>query len=200
MSGCHKSFYNSTLIKVKFKIRETNWSQNYIPLDFSQANKQETLDPDPNFKAHVLFVPKSAFYHKILLKCSHFSLWVTQKLMHTLTSGRLVYCNALLSTPKKLINQLQLIRNLRPECLQRPERQNTLHLKSLHWLPVSFCIDSRILSLIFKALHCLALAHMSHMLQCITATQVLWHESGSSKCSAKSMVKGCKNLFSLVFD
>ncbi|KAF7656284.1 hypothetical protein LDENG_00044040, partial [Lucifuga dentata] len=37
-------------------------------------------------------------------------------------------------------------------------------LKALHWLPVSFCIDFKILLLVFKALHGLAPRYVSEML------------------------------------
>ncbi|KAF7666859.1 hypothetical protein LDENG_00086950, partial [Lucifuga dentata] len=77
------------------------------------------------------------------------------------------YCNgALTGFLKQAVRQLQLIQNTVLEFTTRTRRRAhiTPILKSLHWLPVNFHIDFKILLLVFKALHGLAPRYILEML------------------------------------
>ena len=79
-----------------------------------------------------------------------------EKLVHAFISGRVDYCNGLLTgLPKKTIKQLQLIQNAAARVLSRTKRTEhiTPVLKSLHWLPVSYRIDFKVLLLVYKSLN-----------------------------------------------
>ena len=79
-----------------------------------------------------------------------------EKLFHAFVSSRLDYCNALLTgLPKITIGKLQLIQNSAAQLLNGTKRREhiTPVLAALHWLPVTYRIDFKVLLLIYKALN-----------------------------------------------
>ncbi len=67
---------------------------------------------------------------------------------------------------KKTIRQLQLIQNAAARILTRTRKSEhiTPVLRSLHWLPVTFRIDFKVLLLVYKSLNGLGPKYMSDML------------------------------------
>ena len=68
--------------------------------------------------------------------------------------------------PQKSIKQLQLIQNAAARVLTRTKRSDhiTPVLKTLHWLPVSYRIDFKVLLLVYKSLNGLGPEYMNDML------------------------------------
>lgn len=84
------------------------------------------------------------------------SLKDTEKLIHSFVSSRLDYCNALFTCiNRQSISRLQTVQNSAARLLTRTKRGEhiTPVLAKLHWLPVSFRIDFKILLITYKALH-----------------------------------------------
>ena len=126
------------------------------------------FDSELNMQAHIRNVTKLSFYHlrNIARVKSFLSQADTERLMHCFISSRLDYCNALLSgLPKKEVSRLQIVQNAAARVLTGTRRRAhiTPILKSLHWLPVSFRIDFKVLLLVFKSLHGTAPAYLSEM-------------------------------------
>ncbi len=68
--------------------------------------------------------------------------------------------------PKKTIRQLQLIQNAAARILTRTRKSEhiTPVLRSLHWLPVTFRIDFKVLLLVYKSLNGLGPKYIADML------------------------------------
>ena len=75
----------------------------------------------------------------------------------------------------KAINQLQTIQNCAARVLTRTKKRAHIKpvLKSLHWLPVSYRIDFKVLLLVYKSLHNRAPEYISDMLRRYTPCRTL---------------------------
>ncbi|KAF7694858.1 hypothetical protein HF521_006581, partial [Silurus meridionalis] len=122
------------------------------------------LDSNLSFKNHINQVIKTDFFHlRNMLSISD-----AEKLVHAFMTSRIDYCNALLGGfPALLINKLQLVQNAAARVLTRSRKYDhiTPILSSLHWLPVKFRIDFKLLLLTFKALNGLAPMYLSNLLK-----------------------------------
>ncbi len=115
--------------------------------DVKNQVKNLILETDLSFTSHVT---KSAYHLKTIARIRCFvSSQVLEKLVH---HQQVDYCNGLL--PQKTIRQLQLIQNAAARILTRTKKSEhiTPVLRSLHWLPVTFRIDFKVLLLIYKSL------------------------------------------------
>ena len=127
------------------------------------------FDSELDFIPRIWNVTKTGFYHlKNIARVRPFpSLASTEGLMHAFISGRIDYCNALLSgLPKISITCLQLLQNSAAHVLMRTRGREhiTPVLKSLHWLPVRFRIDFKVLLVVYKCLNGLGPSCLSDLL------------------------------------
>ena len=141
--------------------------------DFKPSQSVKNLgvifDSELTFIPHIKNITKIGFYHlKNIARVRPFlSQANTEVLMHAFISCRLDYCNALLSgLPKKTISNLQLLQNSAARVLTRTRGREhiTPVLRSLHWLPVCFRIDFKVLLLVFKCLNGLGPSYLSDLL------------------------------------
>ncbi|MEJ4599689.1 hypothetical protein SJ928_14005 [Enterococcus faecium] len=116
------------------------------------------FDEDLSLNSHVKQVTKSAFFH--LRNIRKIRNILTQedaeKLVHAFVTSRLDYCNALFSCcTNSLVKNLQLVQNAAAPVLTRTGSRDHISpvLASLHWLPVKFRIEFKILLLTYKALN-----------------------------------------------
>jgi len=128
-----------------------------------------TLESDLSFSSHVKAITKSAYYH--LKNIARIRCFVSrqdlEKLVHAFITSRVDYCNGLLTgLPKKTIRQLQLIQNAAARILSRTRKYEhiTPVLRSLHWLPVRFRIDFKVLLLVYKSFNGLGPQYIADML------------------------------------
>ncbi len=123
------------------------------------------LETDLSFSSHV---NKSAYHLKNIARIRCFvSSQDLEKLVHGFITSRVDYCNGLLTgLPKKTIRQLQLIQNTAARILTRTRKSEhiTPVLRSLHWLPVTFRIDFKVLLLVYKSLNGLGPKYIADML------------------------------------
>ncbi len=97
-------------------------------------------------------------------------------LVNSFVVSRLDYCNVLLAgASKSTLNKLQYVQNSAARILTgtRIGSHITPVLESLHWLPVRFRVDLKILMLTFKALHGLAPHYLAELLHPYTPSRRL---------------------------
>uniref|UniRef100_A0A3Q3K2M1 Reverse transcriptase domain-containing protein n=1 Tax=Monopterus albus TaxID=43700 RepID=A0A3Q3K2M1_MONAL len=116
------------------------------------------FDQNMSFKSHINQASRSAFFHlrNIAKIRSILSQSDAEKLVHAFVTSRLDYCNSLLSgCPNNSLKSLQLIQNAAARVLTGTSKRDHISpiLASLHWLPVKFRIEFKILLLTYKALN-----------------------------------------------
>jgi hypothetical protein len=141
-----------------------------------------TFDDSMSLTCHVTNVCKSASYHlRGIFKIRKFlSNESTATLVHAFITSRLDFCNSLLfGLPAYLIKRLQLIQNTaaRLVLLARKYDHVTPLLIELHWLPVEYRIQFKILLITFKALNGMAPQYISDLIKPYTPTRSLRSES-----------------------
>ena len=105
--------------------------------------------------------------YKIGLIRRYLNRTTIEQLVHAFVTSRLDYCNSLLTNlPNVLIRHLQLIQNsaARLVSCSRKYEHITPILKSLHWLPIEYRINYKILVFTYKGLNELAPAYISDLL------------------------------------
>ncbi len=112
---------------------------------------------------------KAAFFH--LFNIRRIRKFLThetaQILINSFVTSRLDYCNSLYyGLPANQLNKLQRVQNAAARLICNVSRFDhiTPTLKDLHWLPVKFRIDFKILLIVFKALHGLAPDYISELI------------------------------------
>ncbi|XP_075334697.1 uncharacterized protein LOC142396039 [Odontesthes bonariensis] len=116
------------------------------------------FDQNLSFDSHIKQVSRTAFFHlRNIVKIRNIlSQSDAEKLVHAFVTSRLDYCNSLLlGCPTYSLKSLQLIQNAAARVLMRTNRRDHISpvLASLHWLPVKFRIEFKILLLTYKALN-----------------------------------------------
>ncbi len=127
------------------------------------------LKIDLSFSSHRVKAVTKAYYHlKNIARIRSFvSSQDLEKHVHAFITSRVDYCNGLLTgLPKKTVRQLQLIQNAATRIQTRTRKSEyiTPVLRSLHWLPVKFRIDFKVLLLVYKSLNGLGPKYMADML------------------------------------
>lgn len=127
------------------------------------------FDQDLSFNSHIKQISKTAFFHlrNIAKIRPILSQSDAEKLVHAFVTSRLDYCNSLLSgCPSKSLKTLQLVQNAAARVLTRTRRRDhiTPVLASLHWLPIKYRIEFKILLLTYKALSGQAPVYLKELL------------------------------------
>uniref|UniRef100_A0A672G1H3 Reverse transcriptase domain-containing protein n=1 Tax=Salarias fasciatus TaxID=181472 RepID=A0A672G1H3_SALFA len=128
------------------------------------------FDKDMSLAEHCKQLTRNCFFQ--LRKISKLRKMVSfndlELIIHAFVSSRLDYCNSLFSClNKKELSRLQLVQNSAARILTRTNRWTRISpiLKELHWLPVSYRVNFKILVLTFRALHDQAPSYIRDLLQ-----------------------------------
>ncbi len=112
---------------------------------------------------------KSCFFQlRLLAKVKPIlSSKIFEKVSHAFITSRLDYCNSLyFGIGQTALSRLQRVQNAAARLLTSTKKRDhiTLVLRSLHWLPVRYRVNFKILLLVFKSLNGLAPAYLSDLL------------------------------------
>ncbi len=131
------------------------------------------FDSSLKFDKQISAVVKSCFYQLRLL--SKVKPFLSRKnlgtAIHAFITSRFDYCNSLYSS----ISCLQLVQNVAARLLEgkRKYEHITPILMSLHWLPVKYRIDFKIVLFVYKALNNLAPQYLTDLLLPYTPSRTL---------------------------
>ncbi|XP_032366676.1 LOW QUALITY PROTEIN: uncharacterized protein LOC116685831 [Etheostoma spectabile] len=128
-----------------------------------------TFDNGLKFDKQISSVVSASFFQlRLLAKVQSFlSRQDLEKAIHAFISSRLDYCNALyVGLSQSSISRLQLVQNAAARFLTSTSRREhiTPVLSSLHWLPVRFRIDFKLLLFVFNAIYGLAPSYLTEIL------------------------------------
>uniref|UniRef100_A0A669EE25 Reverse transcriptase domain-containing protein n=1 Tax=Oreochromis niloticus TaxID=8128 RepID=A0A669EE25_ORENI len=131
----------------------------------SVRNLGVTFDPALTLDTHV----KSCFYHlrniaKLSPIVSHSEL---EMIIHAFVSSRLDYCNSLFTCLSNAsLERLQGVQNAAARLLTKHHKHSyaTPLLIQLHWLPVKFRVQFKIIIMTYRTLHSVAPTYLSDLL------------------------------------
>ncbi len=127
------------------------------------------FDDGLKFDKQINTVVKSCFFQlrllakvKPILSSKNF-----ERVIHAFITSRLDYCNSLyFGTGQTALSRLQRVQNAAARLLTSTKKRDhiTPVLRSLHWLPVRYRVNFKILLLVFKSLNGLVPAYLSDLL------------------------------------
>jgi len=120
-------------------------------------------------ETHIMKTCGAAFYHlhNIRRIRKYLSQDIAETLIHAFVTSQIDYCNSLLfGLPSFHICKIQRVQNA-AACvifMKSKYRHITPLLKELHWLPVTYRIQFKVILITFKALHDMAPSYISNLL------------------------------------
>ena len=135
----------------------------------SVRNLGAVFDSHLSMHQHVQTICKNAHYHlRQISEISHLlTKDATECMVHAFITSRLDYVNSLLyGLPSRQINRLQGIQNTAARIVSRTRKYDhiTPVLQDLHWLPVRFRIEYKILLFVYKAMNDLGPSYLKEVL------------------------------------
>ncbi len=136
------------------------------------------FDESIKLDKHLSSVIGSSFHQlRLLSKIKHvLNVKTLEMAVHAFITSRLDYCNSLYcGIAKSQITRLQLVQNASARFLHNSRKCDHIFpiLRALHWLPIKFLIDFKVLLLVYKSLHHQAHRNLSALLHVYTPTRSL---------------------------
>ena len=134
------------------------------------------FDKNMTMEAHVLAVVRSVSYHiRNISRIRHLlTTDSAKKLVNSLVTSRLDYCNTLLvGVSGKLLERLQSAQNWAARVVLQIPRVLPVALDQLHWLPIKERIKYKLALFAFKAIHRLAPDYISDLVSSYTVDRSL---------------------------
>ena len=136
----------------------------------SARNIGAIFDNTCSMSEHIAAISRGAWFHLnqiSKIRC-YLDLESTKTLVHSFVSSRLDSFNSLLyGVPQYEIQKLQKIQNAAAKMVMGLKKYDhvTPALIDLHWLPIEFRIDFKILVLVYKSLHGLAPSYLCDLIK-----------------------------------
>ena len=196
------SWMHSNMLKLNANITEvilfSSKDINKIPSDLSinvgrgtillsncARNLGTWLDSNMNMEKHVNSVCRSCYaqLRHIGHIRQHLTIHATNSLVNYLVTSRIDYCNSLLNGfPKTTLNKIQHVQNTAARLITRTSRRShiTPVLKDLHWLPIQYRIQCKILVKTYKALQGQSPLYVRNLLQVYKPTRNLRSQNNAT--------------------
>ncbi|XP_060604137.1 uncharacterized protein LOC132756992 [Ruditapes philippinarum] len=174
----------------------------------SVRNLGAILDNNMTLEKHINSVCRSCYGQ--LRQIGHIRKYLntdaTKFLVNSLVTSRMDYCYALLyGVPKTTLNKLQHLQNTAARIITGTSRFEhiTPVLKKLHWIPVVYRVDFKILMQTYKALHDQSPIYLKHLLALYQPTRnfkatLLLAESKTDLRDALNAMSEYCNIWNLV--
>ena len=140
-----------------------------IPSSPSIRNLGVFMDPNYTMVPHVNNLVRTAFLK--IRELSYYRRYLTNEsaktAVHAYITSRLDYCNSLLyGLPDGQISKLQSVMNAAARLVTKTRKFDHISpvLKELHWLPVKFRTEFKILLLVYKCINGLAPVYLNNRL------------------------------------
>ena len=145
----------------KVKINNIVMGESEIKPVSSVRNLGAWFDDKCSMAIHITKMCSSSFYHlhNIRRIRNYLSQDAAESWIHSFITCRVDYCNSLLyGVPAYQLEKLQRVQNAAARLIFKEHKfcHITPLLQNLHWLPVKFRINFKILLITFKAIHGLA--------------------------------------------
>ena len=114
----------------------------------------------------------------------------TELLIHSLVISRLDYGNGLLyGVSDKLLDKLQRVQNVAARVVVKASRYDhiTPILKTLHWLPIRYRTEYKLLLLTFKALHHLAPSYLTTLPSYQNTSILIRRSTDDTQCTSSQL-------------
>ena len=182
----------------KVKINNIVIGESEIKPVSSVRNLGAWFDDKCSMAIHITKMCSSSFYHlhNIRRIRKYLSQDAAESLIHSFITSRVDYCNSLLySVPAYQLEKLQRVQNDATRLIFKEHKfcHITPLLQNLHWLPVKFRINFKILLITFKAIHGLAPMYVQDLISTKLNGRYALHSS--SEILLKS--PACKTLATL---
>ena len=127
------------------------------------------FDSRLSMASHITKLCASSFYYIYNIRRirKYLSRQSTEILVHAFITSRLDYCNGLLyGLPDCLLNKLQRVQNACARLIFREQKfcHVTPLIYELHWLPIKYRIEFKILLITFRTLNFLAFTYLSSLI------------------------------------
>ena len=135
------------------------------------------FDSNLNLREHINKTCRAGHFqlHKIKHTQKYLSDVAARTLVHAFIIGRIDYCSSLLyGLPSVHLNKLQRVQNSAARLICNISRYEhiTPVLHTLHWLPVQYRVNFKVLMLAFKTIHGLAPDYISDLI-CIRDSHLI---------------------------
>ena len=136
------------------------------------------LDSGLTLKDHISKLTSSAFFQlrNIRQIRKYLNDNATETLVHAFISSKLDYCNSIfLGLPDVQMDRLQSVQNAAARVVTRSSKycHITPLFVNLHWLPVSYRVEFKVLLMVYKALHNQAPQYISSLLKTKQSTRAM---------------------------
>ena len=176
--------YKTTIVRFHSSFRKPTDVTNItigdssIKLSSHALNLGVIFDSTLSFTNQINKLTQTAYFalHKISKICKYLDKSTTSKLIHALVTSRLDYCNAILvDIPNYQLNKLQRIQNSAARLITgvNSRQHITPILYELHWLPVKYRIQYKVLLMTYKALNGIAPQYIKEILTHQSSTRTL---------------------------